>query len=92
MLSVLGLIQTAFFIALFYGVARLTFRFSEVFVESFYRLVIQWSVILILFACSFLRVLGESDIRGDTGTYNFWTASAHYIKIYPAYGSGRPND
>jgi hypothetical protein len=85
------LVQVAVYILLFYLLARLTFTATLRFSQKPYRLASQIAILVILFLCSFLPVLGEADVRGNTGVYNFWTAAYHYLKIYPAYGSGRVN-
>jgi len=83
------IVQAALYVGLFYWAARLSFRLSRMGGNTLTQGTLQIVFLVLLLACSLLPILGEADIRGCTGTYNFWTAAVQYFKVYPAYGSGR---
>jgi hypothetical protein len=77
---------TAFYVAvylgLFYLLARISFWSSNLFPNRTGKKAVQMLVLVLLFSCSFIRVIQEDVAApGDneqTGTYNFWKACARY--------------
>ena len=77
--SILSFIQVIIYAALFLGLAFLFYRLSMKCSKLKVRLFFQYSILLLLFSCSFLRVIGGYTMRGPTGTYNFWSAVLRII-------------
>jgi hypothetical protein len=77
---VFGGVYFALYLALFYGVARVTFSLIAKVRKSKLHLALQIFVLLLVFSCSFLRVITNSGFRGNSGTYTFWTALSRYFE------------
>ena len=77
---IFGGIYIAFYLGLFYLIARITFSLiGRVSIQKL-RLALQILVLLAVFSCSFLRVIVDSGYRGNSGTYNFWSATNRYFE------------
>ena len=72
--------QIAFFIGVFYLCARLAYRVSKFFNKGTAQNIVQGLTLLVLFSCSFLSVINESDVCHQSGTYNFWSACVRYLE------------
>jgi hypothetical protein len=71
------------YFGLFYGAARFTFWASQLASGKRAQTAIQVVILLGLFACSFLRVIEESEMRyGMSGTYDFWGACIRYAQTH----------
>lgn len=71
-----------FYLALFYGAARLTSSW----VWAIQSLSLRFGIVALIYAgifsCSFMRVLTYTSIQGQGGTYTFWTALDRYHERY----------
>ena len=74
------LLYSALYLALFYGLARLTFWLFSLVRRGAVRITLQSAALLGLFACSFLRELTYGSIQGRGGTYTFWGAVDRYFE------------
>ena len=75
-----GSVYVALYFALFYLLARVTYGLITRVKTAKLRLALQVSVLVLVFSCSFLRVITNTGFRGNSGTYNFWTASVRYLE------------
>ena len=71
-----------FYLGLFYLLASVSFWLSSFFADRTGQKVIQILFLVLLFSCSFFRVIQETAAGGGTsynsGTYNFWEACVRY--------------
>ncbi len=77
---IFGGVYIALYLGLFYLFARVSFNLISRATNAKLRLALQILVLLAIFSCSFLRVIVNSGFRGNSGTYNFWTACVRYLE------------
>jgi ABC-type Fe3+-siderophore transport system permease subunit len=81
-LSGLRIFSLIVYLGLFYLLARVSFWLSGSIANRTGQKVMQVLFLVLLFSCSFIRVIHESAAGGGTndnsGTYNFWEACARY--------------
>ncbi len=78
LLSLWTLGHIVLYLALFYACGRLVFWLSSFPDAQFSRTAVQLFALLIIFACSFLRVVTYTSIAGVGGTYTFWGAVSRF--------------
>jgi hypothetical protein len=77
---VFGGVYVALYLALFYLLARVTYGLIAKVKNAKPLLVYQILLLALVFSCSFLPVIVNSGFRGNSGTYNFWTACVRYFE------------
>ena len=77
-LTAINLLDVALYTGVFYICARLMFHVSEEFEKVAGKISFQLLFLLMVFSCSFLKVIHGSSFVNLTGTYDFWTGCARF--------------
>jgi hypothetical protein len=80
--AAINYLYVAFYVGIFYLSARLTYHTSEGFEKPAGKYSFQFLFLLILFSCSFLRVIQGSSFVNWTGAYDFWSACARFWETF----------
>ncbi len=81
-LPAINLLYVTLYMCVFYFCARLTFHVSEEFEKPAGKTSFQLLFLLIVFSCSFLKVIHGSSFVNLTGTYDFWTGFARFFESH----------
>jgi hypothetical protein len=81
--DLLMLFYIVVYLGLFYVAARCTFWVSMLPTSRAAQIVIQSLFLLILFSCSFVRVIEQGPVQyGSSGTYDFWGACVRFLQTH----------